>query len=179
MPSLRWLNVVDRKYNDRDHLGVVVSDSIYVRVAGQWNYICVLIDPLNREIIGYCAGRNKDVQLVLKVFSSVRDNLSNIRIFHTDRGNEFKNQLFDETLQTFNIVRSLSKKGCPYDNAVDEAILKIIKTEFVRQYTFDTLDELNLELFDYVNRCNNRRIHSSLNYLTPKEYRDTHLKKVV
>ena len=60
-----------------------------------------------------------------------------------------------------------------------EATFKIIKTEFVRQYTFDSLDELNLELFDYVNWFNNRRIHSSLNYLTPREYRDIHLKKVV
>jgi len=172
-------NVVDRKFNSRDPLGVVVSDLTYVRVVGQWNYICVLIDLFNREIIGYSAGKNKDVQLVSKAFSSIKHNLSNINIFHTDRGNEFKNQLIDETLETFDIARSLSKKGCPYDNAVAEATFKIIKTEFVRQYTFDNLNELNLELFDYVNWFNNRRIHSSLNYLTPKEYRDIHLKKVV
>lgn len=172
-------NVVNRKFNDRDPLGVVVSDLTYVRVAGQWNYICVLIDLFNREIIGYSAGKNKDAQLVSKAFSSIKHNLSDISIFHTDRGNEFKNQLIDETLETFDIARSLSKKGCPYDNAVAEATFKIIKTEFVRQYTFDNLDQLNLELFDYVNWFNNRRIHSSLNYLTPREYRDIHLKKVV
>lgn len=172
-------NLVDRKFNDRDPLGVVVSDLTYVRVAGQWNYICVLIDLFNREIIGYSAGKNKDAGLVSKAFSSIKHNLSNISIFHTHRGNEFKNQLIDETLETFDIARSLSKKGCPYDNAVAEATFKIIKTEFVRQYTFDTLDELNMELFDYVNWFNNRRIHSSLNYLTPREYRDIHLKKVV
>ncbi|HHX62415.1 MAG TPA: IS3 family transposase, partial [Epulopiscium sp.] len=66
-----------------------------------------------------------------------------------------------------------------YDNAVAEATFKIIKTEFVNQYVFDNLDELNLELFDYINWFNNQRIHSSLNYLTPSEYRNIHLKKVV
>lgn len=172
-------NLVDRKFNGRQPLGVVVSDLTYVRVAGQWNCICVLVDLFNREIIGYSAGKNKDAMLVSKAFASIKNNLSSIHIFHTDRGNEFKNQLIDETLSTFNIDRSLSKKGCPYDNAVAEATFKIIKTEFVNQYTFDNLDELKLELSDYINWFNNLRIHSSLNYLTPSEYRNTHLKKVV
>ena len=58
--------------------------------------------------------------------------LKDVRIFHTDCGNEFKNQLIDETLEAFEITRSLSHKGCPYDNAVAEATFKIIKTEFVK-----------------------------------------------
>ena len=58
--------------------------------------------------------------------------LRQIQLFHTDRGNEFKNKLIDDALKTFNIQRSLSMKGCPYDNAVAEATFKIIKTEFVK-----------------------------------------------
>ena len=121
-------NLVNRKFNDQQHLNVVVSDLTYVRVGKSWNYICVLIDLFNREIIGYSAGRNKDADLVAKVFATVKTNLKNIQVFHTDRGNEFKNQLIEETLKTFNISRSLSMKGCPYDNAVAEATFKIIKT---------------------------------------------------
>ena len=41
-----------------------------------------------------------------------------------DNYNEFYN-IIDEVLTTFNINRSLSKKGCPYDNAV--AVLIPIK----------------------------------------------------
>ena len=175
----RVANLVDRKFNDRQPLGVVVSDLTYVRVAGQWNYICVLVDLFNREIIGYSAGKNKDANLVSKAFASIKSNLSKIRICHTDRGNEFKNQLIDETLSTFKIDRSLSQKGCPYDNAVAEATFKIIKTEFINQYRFDTLDELKYELSDYINWFNNRRIHSWLDYLTPSEYRNNHLKRIV
>ena len=62
-----------------------------------------------------------------------------IQLFHTDRGNEFKNKLIDEALETFKIKRSLSMKGCPYDNAVAEATFKIIKTEFVKGRHFDKL----------------------------------------
>ena len=52
-------------------------------------------------------------------------------------------------------------KGCPYDNAVAEATYKIIKTEFVKGRTFSSLEELNLELTDYVNWFNNHRSHSA------------------
>jgi len=114
-------NLVNRKFNEQPHLNVIVSDLTYVRVGKSWNYICVLIDLFNREIIGFSAGRNKDASLVSKAFATVKTNLKNINVFHTDRGNEFKNQLIDETLKTFKISRSLSMKGCPYDNAVAEA----------------------------------------------------------
>lgn len=144
-----------------------------------WNYICVLVDLFNREIIGYSAGPHKTAALVKQAFMAVNGSLEKINIFHTDRGNEFKNQLIEETLETFSIARSLSHKGCPYDNAVAEATFKIIKTEFVQNQTFTNLDVLKLQLADYVNWFNNHRIHSSLGYLTPAEYRMNNLKKVV
>lgn len=172
-------NVVDRKFNDQPQHNVVVSDLTYVRVGMSWNYICLLIDLFNREIIGYSAGRNKDAKLVIQAFSKVETNLKNINIFHTDRGNEFKNKLIDETLEAFEIKRSLSMKGCPYDNAVAEATYKIIKTEFVKNKVFTSLEELQIELADYVNWFNNHRIHSSLGYLTPREFKENTLKKVV
>ena len=51
--------------------------------------------------------------------------------------------------------RSLSKKGCPYDNAVAEATYKIIKTEFAFNRIFGSFEELETELFDYVHWYNN------------------------
>ncbi len=172
-------NIVDRKYNEQLFRNVVVSDLTYVRVGTSWNYICVLIDLFNREIIGFSSGRNKNAILVKEAFQSVKGNLQDIKIFHTDRGNEFKNQTINETLDAFEIKRSLSHKGCPYDNAVAEATFKIIKTEFVKNQTFSSLYHLQIELADYVNWFNNHRIHSSLGYLTPVRYRINTLKKVV
>ncbi len=49
-------NIVNREFNRDDKLDVVVSDLTYVDVAGKWNYICLLIDLYNREIIGHSAG---------------------------------------------------------------------------------------------------------------------------
>lgn len=155
-------NVVDRKFTKQAYRNVVVSDLTYVRVGKSWNYICVLIDLFNREIIGYNAVCNKNAELVKTAFQTISGNLEDIQIFHTDRGNEFKNTVIDEILETFTIRRSLSHKGCPYDNAVAEAAFKVIKTEFVWNEHFENLDELKLKLGDYVNWYNNHRLHSSL-----------------
>ena len=106
----------------------------------------------------------------MQAFSKVKINLKQIQIFHTDRGNEFKNQQIDETLKAFEIERSLSMKGCPCDNAVAEATYKIIKTEFIKNRVFASLEQLQIELVDYVNWFNHHRIHSSLDYLTLKEF---------
>lgn len=66
-------------------------------------------------------------------------------------GNEFKNQVIDEILEAFNIERSLSMKGCPYDNAVAEATYKVIKAEFVNNQIFGTQEQLSYEFANYVN----------------------------
>lgn len=168
-------NKLNREFNREEKLDVVVSDLTYVNVKGKWNYICLIIDLFNREIIGYAAGEHKTADLVYKAFSKIKYNLNNINIFHTDRGNEFKNKIIEEVLKTFKIERSLSKKGCPYDNAVAEATYKIIKTEFAFNRIFESFEELEAELFDYVHWYNNIRIHSSLNYLTPIEYKKVSL----
>ena len=165
-------NIVNQEFDNRNHLEVVVSDLTYVNVRGKWNYICILLDIFNREIIGYAAGENKDAKLVYKAFTKVKFRLDEIEVFHTDRGNEFKNKIIDEVLTTFNIKRSLSNKGCPYDNAVAEATFKIIKTEFAFNKIFNSFEELEYLLFDYVNWFNNKRIHGSLGYMTPSQYKD-------
>ena len=117
-------NVLERVFTQEQPLKVVVSDLTYVRVQRKWHYICVLVDLYNREIIGHSAGPNKDAKLVQRAFATIPYNLTKLELFHTDRGSEFKNQLIDEALSTFDINRSLSNKGTPYDNAVAEATFK-------------------------------------------------------
>ena len=80
-------------------------------------------------------------------------------------------KLIEEILKVFGIKRSLSKKGSPYDNAVSEAVNKVMKTEFIYQENFTNFQELNLKLAEYVYWYNNLRIHGSLGYKTPVEYR--------
>jgi len=92
-------------------------------------------------------------------------------MFHTDRGKEFDNKILSEDLETFGIQRSLSMKGCPYDNAVAEAMTKVFKIEFANGAHFTSLEQLKLELNDYVHWFNHIQIHGTLGYLSPIEFK--------
>ena len=59
-----------------------------------------------------------------------------------------------------------------------EATFRVFKTEFANRYIFKSLEELNIELADYVNLYNNVRIHSPLDYLKPVELKGTPLRKL-
>jgi transposase InsO family protein len=59
--------------------------------------------------------------------------------------------------------------------SVAEARFKVFKTEFVYPNSFDTLEQLNLEIFGYVHWYNHIRIHFLLNYLSPSEYKKTNV----
>lgn len=168
-------NIVDRQFNNRKLLEIIISDLTYVRVSSYWCYVCLIVDLFNREIVGFSAGRHKDAKLVEKAFLTIKYDLNIIDIFHSDRGCEFNNKFIDDVLDKFDINRSLSNKGNPYDNAVAEATYKIFKTEFCFNQNFDNLEQLERDLFDWVNWYNNIRIHGSLNYLTPMQYKLVHI----
>lgn len=165
-------NLLDRCFNRQRALDVVVSDLTYVRVNDTWCYICLVIDLWNREIVGWAAGRQKNAELVQEALYSIPYPLNRINVFHSDRGKEFDNQLIDEVVAAFQMQRSLSQKGCPYDNAVIEATNKSLKTEFARQHQFTSLEELRTLLFDYIHWYNSVRLHSSLGYRAPLSLRN-------
>lgn len=172
-------NLLGREFDCWKENEVIVSDLTYVKVNGKWNYICVLIDLFNRELVGWSAGDHKTPELVKWAFDNACIDFDRVMIFHTDRGVEFKNELIDSFLNEHGIIRSLSRKGTPRDNAVAESTYHIIKTEFVKGRSFDSLERLKLEFGDYVHWFNNCRSHGSLNYMTPVKFRMQSLKKVV
>lgn len=164
-------NELNRHFNDRQPLEAVVTDLTYVDVSGTWHYVCLILDLFNREVIGYSVGRYKTAELVKQALATIPYDCSKIKLFHTDRGSEFDNKLIDEFLEVFDITRSLSHKGTPYDNAVAESTYKSFKAEFIYQEQFDSLEELQIKTFDFINWWNNIRVHSSLNYKTPAQVR--------
>ena len=155
-------NMVAGEFGGRAARAHVCSDLTYVRVGGGWNYVCLLVDLSNREIIGHSAGPRKDAALVRAALATLELPISGIEVFHTDRGSEFDNAKIDEILDIFGIERSLSRKGCPYDNAVDESTNKILKAELDYRETFGTTRELRVKPADYVHWYNIFRMRSTL-----------------
>ena len=127
-------------------------------------------DLANRGIVGHSAGRTRDASLVLGAFATLDFPLTDVQVFHTDRGGEFDNTRIDEPLDVFGIKRSLSRKGNPYDNAVVESTNRLLKKELVYRNHYTTIEQLRHDLNDYVWWSDNQRLHSTLGYRSPKEF---------
>lgn len=164
-------NILEQKFSGYALHTHVCSDLTYVKVGRNWCYVCLLIDLANREIAGHAAAGNKSAKLVKSAFATLEFPISDIEVFHTDRGTEFCNAEISEMLEVFEVEHSLSKKGCPYDNAVIESTNKILKEEFIYQETFSSLYELQVKLSEYVHWYNHERLHSTLGYMSPVEFR--------
>ena len=132
--------------------------------------MCPLVDLADRGIVGHSAGRTRDASLVLGAFVTLDFPLTDVQVFHTDRGGEFDNTRIDEPLDVFGIKRSLSRKGNPYDNAVVESTNRLLKKELVYRNHYTTIEQLRRDLNDYVWWSDNQRLHSTLGYRSPKEF---------
>ena len=168
-------NILGRRFEGHAPRTHICSDLTYVKVRGTWCYVCLLVDLYNREIVGHAASNRKDARLVKSAFATLDFPIGDIEVFHTDRGSEFDNAQIDELLEVFGVKRSLSRKGCPYDNAVDESTNKTLKEEFVYQCVFRDLHDLQVRLSDYVHWYNHKRLHSTLGYMSPVEFREAGL----
>lgn len=168
-------NVPARSFDGHAPRTHVAADLAYVRAGGSWCCVCLLVDLCNRETVGCSCGRRKDARLVKAAFSNAAFPLTAIEVFHSDRGPEFCNGDVDALLSAFGIERSVSRPGNPCDNAVVESTNRVLKRELVRGRAFPSEDRLRTELFDWVNWCNNCRLHSTLGYMTPAGFREAGL----
>ena len=92
-------------------------------------------------------------------------------IFHSDRGVQYACTEFKSLLESNrNIIRSMSRKGDCWDNAVAESFFKTLKCDIIYGTKFQSVEEAKLEVFKYIEIWyNKKRLHSSLGYKTPEE----------
>lgn len=65
----------------------------------------------------------------------------------------------------------MSRKGNPYDNAYTESFFATLKKEWIYHRKYKDQSHLDDSLFEYIKLFYNRkRLHTSLENLTPKEY---------
>ena len=166
----RLANLPDRGFDGYAPHTHPASDLTYVRVGGDWAYVCLPAGLADRGIAGHSAGRTRDASLVLGAFATLDFPLTDVQVFHTDRGGGFDDTRIDDLLDVFGIKRSLSRKGNPYDNAVVEPTNRLLKKELVYRNNYATIEQLRRDLNDCVWWSDNQRLHSTLGYRSPKEF---------
>jgi transposase InsO family protein len=81
-------------------------------------------------------------------------------ILHSDQGRQFASEEFAQFCKKHHIQQSMSKAGCPYDNAPMECFYNTLKNEYFNIHTFKSLEDLNQGIYDFVYvKYNDKRPH--------------------
>ena len=152
---------------------VWVADITYIRIANGFVYLAVVIDLYSRKVVGWDISKKIDGELVLnatRMAFETRRRPQNV-IHHSDRGVQYLCDKHVSFLRKNKFTISCSAKGNPYDNAFAESFMKTLKNDRVDLFKFATIIDVLENVPKFLEEVyNKRRLHSSLNYLTPEEF---------
>lgn len=152
---------------------VWVVDMTYVRLPQGFVYLACVLDAFSRRVIGWHLSRDIDTRLTLaalnKAIAARRPRAG--LIHHSDRGVQYASNEYVARLGEIGACPSMSRAGCPYDNAKAESFFKTLKKEEVYLSQYQNFEEARANLGAFLDDVYNvKRLHSSLGYLPPTEF---------
>lgn len=161
-------------------LQCIVSDMTAFHVNGIYYELTLFMDLWNNEIVSHSLSSKRGDRMTY--ISGLEDlielkkmHLDCEMILHSDQGSVYASKKFNELLPMYNITHSMSRAGTPTDNAAMEAINGWIKAELFMDFHVTGNASIEKEIGDYISFFNEQRPAYSLNYLTPKQYRESFL----
>lgn len=91
----------------------------------------------------------KSRKSILKKALESQQTIKGNRILHSDQGSQYTSKEFTEFCQEVGITQSMSKAGCPYDNAPMERYYNTLKNEFINLHYYHNDDELNQAVSEF------------------------------
>ena len=155
----------------------IVSDMTAFYLKGIYYELTLYMDLWNNEILTYSLSERKGDRLTyiegLNALLELKKEHPELEtVLHTDQGSVYASKSFNELLPLYNIIHSMSRAGTPTDNAAMEAINGWIKAEVFNDFHITSNENIEQEIKDYIVFFNEERPAYSLNYLTPKQYRE-------
>ena len=154
---------------------VWVVDMTYIRLPQGFVYLACVLDAFSRRCIGWHLSKDIDTRLTLAALDAAIATRcpSSGLIHHSDRGVQYASAEYVARLGEIGACISMSKAGCPYDNAKAESFFKTLKTEEVYLSQYQNFGEALANIGGFLDDVYNvKRLHSSLGYLPPTEFEE-------
>ncbi len=153
---------------------VYVGDITFLPTTyGEWLYLNVWMDLFSRYIVGWKLDSHMEESLVSEslYMAIYKRNPPHGFIVHSDRGGQYAGHSFRALLNHHQARQSMSEADNPYDNAFAESFFSRFKAELLQRGAFQSKQDAATEVFDFIEGYyNTKRLHSSIDYLTPMEF---------
>ena len=124
-----------------------MSDITYIKTKQGNLYLSLITDAYSKKIVGYEISDNMKTESTKKALDMAIKNRSYPKrklIHHSDRGLQYCNPLYTDTLEKENIKISMTEKYDPYENSIAERVNGILKQEFdIRDRRLTKVEAIN------------------------------------
>lgn len=177
-PHKVFRNILEQDFSCDEINTKWCTDFTYLYLTdGRKRYNCTIIDLHDRSVVASITDRNLTSDLAIRTLRKAIESqpeITGVLILHSDMGSQYTSKDFTEYCERMTVTQSMSRAGCPYDNAPMERYFNTLKNELIDQHEYDTEEDLYaaIEGFAYTT-YNHARPHSYNNYKTPFEARKT------
>ncbi|OKZ78711.1 MAG: transposase [Clostridium sp. 27_14] len=150
-------NLLKQDFNVEVSKKAYVWDITYIATEEGWLYLATVIDLFDRCVVGWSMNSTMTRKLVIDAFNSaiLKENPEEGFIFHSDRGVQYASYDYQNLLKDNGCIQSMS--------------------DFLYGRKFKTRSEARQAVVEYIELFyNSKRLHSSLGYKSPKEYRKSY-----
>ncbi len=167
-PQITAENKLNREfYADKPNQKWLTDVTEFKLTNGKKAYLSAILDLGDNSIVSYVLGSSNNNQLVFNTLDkAIDDNPDAKPLFHSDRGFQYTNKIFKNKLNKINATQSMSRVGRCIDNGPMEGFGEMY---YLRK--FDTYEELEQAIDEYIDFYNTKRLQKKLKSMTPIEYR--------
>lgn len=145
------------------------TDITYIPMGHGFMYLVAVVDWYSRKILSWELSNSMDGSFCVKALLKALYAYGKPEIFNTDQGSQFTSSAFTGVLENAGIKISMDGRGRAMDNIFIERFWRNVKYEDIYLHGYSTPSELRRGLTKYFDFYNNRRLHQSLDYMTPAD----------
>lgn len=151
-----------------------VADITYIRMDEAFVYLAVILDAFSRRVLGWAMADHLRAELALSALAMALANRHVTKdglIHHSDQGIQYACGDSIARLEQAGIQPSMSRSGCPWDNAMAESFMRTLKREEVNGLAYRDRADAEASIEAFIETVYNRqRLHSALAYLAPENF---------
>jgi putative transposase len=145
------------------------TDITYIRLKSGFIYCVALIDWYARYILSWKLSTTMHVDFCISALQEALQ-IAQPEIHNSDQGSQFTSAQYIAALQQYPTINiSMDGRGRCFDNIFTERFWRTLKYEEIYINDYQSFDDAQQSIAQYMDIYNNERLHQSLNYRTPAE----------